>query len=73
MRNMPTAELAEHRPGGLFVAVGPGIAPGHLANPVSILDFAPTFCDALGIPHNRFEGKPISEIAEPVKPHLAYE
>jgi predicted AlkP superfamily phosphohydrolase/phosphomutase len=62
----------EHTPGGLFVAVGPGIAPGHLAKPVSILDFAPTFCEALGVRLDGFEGTPIPEVAEPVKSHLAH-
>jgi len=61
----------DHTPGGLFVAVGPGIAAGHLVKPVSILDFAPTFCEALGVRHDGFDGTPIREIAEPFKSHLA--
>jgi predicted AlkP superfamily phosphohydrolase/phosphomutase len=38
----------EHRPGGWFVATGPGIVPGTLA-PVSVLDLAPTFARMLGL------------------------
>jgi predicted AlkP superfamily phosphohydrolase/phosphomutase len=57
----------EHTPGGLFVAAGPGIASGPLAKTVSILDFAPTFCEALGVRHDGFEGTAIPEIAHPVR------
>jgi hypothetical protein len=35
------------------------------------LDFAPTFCDALGVACDEFDGTAIPEIAEPVKMRLA--
>jgi hypothetical protein len=38
----------EHRPGGWFVAAGPGIRSGRVET-VSVLDFAPTFTRMLGL------------------------
>jgi predicted AlkP superfamily phosphohydrolase/phosphomutase len=55
----------EHVQAGVFVAVGPEIAPGRLDREVSILDFAPTFCEALGVHCDQFEGTPIREIVAP--------
>jgi predicted AlkP superfamily phosphohydrolase/phosphomutase len=60
----------EHIQAGLFIAAGPGITPGQLDREVSILDFAPTFCDALGVDCDEFEGTPIPEITGPVKTRL---
>jgi hypothetical protein len=60
----------DHTPAGLFIASGPGIAPGRLNRHVSILDFAPTFCEALGVTYGGFEGAAIREIAEPVRMRL---
>lgn len=39
----------EHRNEGLFIACGPGIAPGALERTVSTMDFAPTFAKMLGV------------------------
>jgi predicted AlkP superfamily phosphohydrolase/phosphomutase len=39
----------EHRNEGLFIARGPGIAPGRLDRTVSTMDFAPTFARMLGV------------------------
>jgi predicted AlkP superfamily phosphohydrolase/phosphomutase len=61
----------EHNPAGMFIAIGPGIKPGRLDRQVSILDFAPTFCEALGVRFDGFEGKAIQEISESVKRRLA--
>jgi predicted AlkP superfamily phosphohydrolase/phosphomutase len=61
----------EHTPAGHFVATGPGIAAGRLDRWVSILDFAPTFCEALGVACDGFDGSPIPEIADPVKAGVA--
>jgi hypothetical protein len=51
----------------MFIAAGPGILPGRLHRIVSILDFAPTFCEGLGVTFDGFEGNAIPEIAEPLK------
>lgn len=59
----------EHLPAGMFIATGPGIATGRLNRQVSILDFAPTFCEALGVHYGGFEGTAIPEITESVKMH----
>ncbi len=63
----------EHTPAGLFIAAGPGIAHGRLERQVSILDFAPTFCEALGVAYDGFEGAPIPEITDPVRERLGAE
>ncbi|MGE0745168.1 MAG: alkaline phosphatase family protein [Rhodospirillales bacterium] len=57
----------EHNPAGMIIATGPGIAPGRLDRQVSILDLAPTFCAALDVPADGFDGAPIPEIAGPVR------
>jgi predicted AlkP superfamily phosphohydrolase/phosphomutase len=60
----------EHTQAGLFIASGPGIAPGRLDREVSILDFAPTFCEALGVNCDYFDGTAIPEISASVKLRL---
>lgn len=52
----------EHRPGGWFVAAGPGISAGELERQPSLLDLAPTFAALLGVPLPNAEGVPIAEI-----------
>jgi predicted AlkP superfamily phosphohydrolase/phosphomutase len=44
----------EHRPDGMFIVKGPGIAPGRIAQPVRCMDFAPTIARMLGValPHD---------------------
>jgi predicted AlkP superfamily phosphohydrolase/phosphomutase len=54
----------DHRPEGLFIAFGPGIKPGRLERPVSIMDFAPTFTSLFGVALPDVDGKPIQEILE---------
>lgn len=61
----------EHNPAGMFIAAGPGIAPGRLDRIVSVTDFAPTFCAALGVPGGDFDGTPIPEIVGPLRERLA--
>jgi predicted AlkP superfamily phosphohydrolase/phosphomutase len=61
----------EHNPAGMFVAYGPGIAPGRLERLTSIMDFAPTFCKMLGVEVDEFDGRAIAEIVGPAKSHLA--
>jgi predicted AlkP superfamily phosphohydrolase/phosphomutase len=53
----------DHNPAGMFIAYGPGIARGRLDRTVSILDFAPTFCEALGVEAEDLDGAAIREIA----------
>ncbi|HUJ78999.1 MAG TPA: alkaline phosphatase family protein [Nitrospiria bacterium] len=39
-----------HRPQGIFLAGGPGIAKGRMLEPLSIIDVAPTLLHSLGLP-----------------------
>ncbi len=55
----PDYRTGDHRPEGAFWAVGPGIAPGPLPGPVSIMDFAPTLGAVLGVPLAGLDGRPI--------------
>ena len=52
----------DHRPEGIFIALGPGIRPGRLEKTVSIMDFAPTFTSLLGVGLPDVDGQPIPEI-----------
>ena len=52
----------DHRPEGLFVATGPGVRPGRLDRTVSITDFAPTFCELLGVTLEDVDGRAVTEI-----------
>jgi predicted AlkP superfamily phosphohydrolase/phosphomutase len=61
----------EHNPAGMFIAYGPGIAPGRVERLTSIMDFAPTFCEALGVTVAEFDGRAIPEIAGPTGARLA--
>ena len=54
----------DHRPEGIFIALGPGIKPGRLKKTVSIMDFAPTFTSLLGVEFPDVDGEPIAEILE---------
>jgi predicted AlkP superfamily phosphohydrolase/phosphomutase len=53
----------EHRPGGWFVAAGPGIARGRLERKPSLLDLAPTLAGMLGVELPGAEGVVIAEMA----------
>jgi predicted AlkP superfamily phosphohydrolase/phosphomutase len=57
----------EHRLEGLFVAAGPGIRPGTLKREISILDFAPTFTNLLGVDLPEYDGRPIAEFGGTVQ------
>jgi predicted AlkP superfamily phosphohydrolase/phosphomutase len=52
----------DHRREGLFVALGPGLEPGRLAEPVSIMDFAPTLARRLGVELPAAAGHPIAPL-----------
>jgi predicted AlkP superfamily phosphohydrolase/phosphomutase len=56
------ARTGEHRPGGWFVAAGRGITPGRLAEPVSLLDLAPTFTAMLGVRLDGCDGREIEAL-----------
>lgn len=55
---------ADHRPGGLLIAHGPGIEPGAIAG-ISVVDLAPTIVELLGVSHGAFDGTPISALTAP--------
>jgi arylsulfatase A-like enzyme len=48
----------------LFIASGPGLAPGTLSRTVSILDFAPTITRLLDVDLPDVDGEAIREILE---------
>jgi predicted AlkP superfamily phosphohydrolase/phosphomutase len=52
----------DHRRGGLFVAMGPSLGPGRMAEVVSIMDFAPTFARLLGVELPAAAGRPIPRL-----------
>ncbi|MGH7585619.1 MAG: hypothetical protein ACREMH_05170, partial [Gemmatimonadales bacterium] len=53
------ARTGEHRREGFLVATGPGIMPGTLAEPVSLMDLAPTFGAVLGVELNGVDGRAV--------------
>jgi predicted AlkP superfamily phosphohydrolase/phosphomutase len=61
----------DHKPGGFFVALGPGLSAGWHARPVSIMDFAPTFCKILGTELPDVDGVPIPELVAPGRRSVA--
>jgi predicted AlkP superfamily phosphohydrolase/phosphomutase len=54
----------DHRRGGLFVAVGPALEPGRMAETVSIMDFAPTITRLLDVELPAGAGRPISRLVD---------
>ena len=56
------ARTGDHRPDGMFAAIGPGLRPGRIGRTVSIMDFAPTFCALLGVSMPDVDGRPIAEL-----------
>ncbi len=56
----------DHRPEGLFIALGPGLPAGEIGRAVSILDFAPTIARLLEVELPETEGHVIAEITEAV-------
>jgi len=49
----------EHRKEGIFVAAGPGIAPGTMAAPLSTMDLGPTFAAAVGVEMENVDGRAV--------------
>jgi predicted AlkP superfamily phosphohydrolase/phosphomutase len=62
-RRFTANRTGDHTDHGLILARGPGIAPVRLAQPVSVLDFAPTVASLLGVDLPDVEGAPIDGIA----------
>jgi predicted AlkP superfamily phosphohydrolase/phosphomutase len=60
-RDNRNCRSGEHRNEGLFIARGPGIAPGQLDRTVTAMDFAPTFARMLGI-EMESDGRVIDEL-----------
>jgi predicted AlkP superfamily phosphohydrolase/phosphomutase len=68
----PNYRVGNHVPGGCFLAVGPGIAPGTISQTASIVDLAPTIAAWLDTPLSQQDGSPIPElipISHPVSTH----
>jgi predicted AlkP superfamily phosphohydrolase/phosphomutase len=55
----------DHREAGLWIAAGPAVAPGRQAEPISVMDFAPTIGALLGVPLPDLDGRPIPALAAP--------
>jgi predicted AlkP superfamily phosphohydrolase/phosphomutase len=63
----PSMRSGDHRPEGLFAAVGPGLRPTKLDDPVSVVDFAPTIFRLLDVPSVDTDGTPIEALtARPI-------
>ena len=54
----------DHRPEGLFVAMGPGIRKGHWDRVVSIMGFSPTFAEMLDVKLSDRDVVPIRKLME---------
>ena len=52
----------DHKPEGMFIALGPSIQPGHLEQRVSVTDFAPTIASLLDVLLPGVDGKPIEKL-----------
>ncbi len=50
----------DHRPDGLAIAIGPGIAPGPLDAPVAVEDLAPTLLAWVGVDWPGVDGRPVA-------------
>lgn len=58
------SRTGDHRPQGLFFASGPAVRPGHLNQPVSVMDLAPTLAAWLGLTLPDVDGEPISALLD---------
>lgn len=61
----PYTRTGDHRKGGMFVALGPGVRQGRLDRAVDVTDFGPTIARLLGVELADVERTPIAEIANP--------
>lgn len=60
-----TDRSGDHRPVGQFFAIGPHLGHRRLNEPVSPVDFVPTFSTMLDIPLPVTDGKPIGALCKP--------
>ncbi|MBW4551188.1 MAG: alkaline phosphatase family protein [Aphanocapsa sp. GSE-SYN-MK-11-07L] len=60
----------DHKPSGIFFAMGPNVKPGKIAEETSVLDFAPTLAQLLDVNLSNAEGKVIDRIANLNREHL---
>jgi len=68
--NEPAGPAEEHRPFGMFAALGPGIKKDELVFGASLLDITPTILTLLGLPIGRdMDGKPLITAMEAVTPN----
>ena len=58
----PPDRSGNHRPGGWFVANGPGINAGEVCAPVNVVDFAATVGAFLGVDLENVDGDPIGAL-----------
>ena len=66
-KGLSGARPGDHRPGGRFFAIGPGIEPRQLNERVQPMDFAPTIASILGVELEDADGVPIPAIEEPLR------
>lgn len=67
--NEPAGPAEEHRPFGIFAALGPGIRRDELVYGASLLDVTPTILTLFGLPVGRdMDGKPLLGALQPVDP-----
>ncbi|MFN8028636.1 MAG: alkaline phosphatase family protein [Acidimicrobiia bacterium] len=59
-RDPPPRRSGNHRAGGWYVAVGPGVAPGAASGPARIVDLGPTVAAWLGVSLAGSDGRPIA-------------
>ena len=57
-----TNRTGDHLPEGMLVVVRPGIPPGQLQRPISVVDVAPTLAAYLGVSLEDIDGVPIQEL-----------
>jgi predicted AlkP superfamily phosphohydrolase/phosphomutase len=58
----PATRTGDHQSQGLFFAMGPGIQPGRIDEPVSVMDFAPTVAGLLGVDLDQVDGRSIAPL-----------
>lgn len=60
--NFNHPRTGHHRPEGFFMAAGPKITPAELPAVHSIMDYAPTISEMLGVTGLEFDGRPIETL-----------
>lgn len=69
--NEPAGPAEEHRPFGMFAALGPGIKQDQLVFGASLLDITPTILTLLGLPvGNDMDGKPLVSALQDPEPEF---